>query len=133
MTNDETPTEETTEAPAKRTPAKRAKPLSMNDPASYKGGRYVSRGTICGWCIDGFHESCKHEHSFFDKLYVCRCDCNKDWVPQDLGTGEIKPVEKPKPKPIEITGEEDEEEPEEETPEVPKKPKPIRRKASTSR
>jgi hypothetical protein len=39
--------------------------------------------------MTGHHDSCKHETSHYDRLWVCPCGCNKDWVPQDLGSGEI--------------------------------------------
>jgi hypothetical protein len=135
MTNDEQPTAQTAEATPKRTPVKRAKPLSPNDPASYKGGRYLSRGAMCGWCLDSFHETCVHEIAFFDKLHVCMCDCNKEWIPQDFGSGELKHEPKPVSKPVVTDENKDEETPEpqeEPVPEPETKRKPIKRKTSTS-
>jgi hypothetical protein len=85
--------------------------------------------------MDGHHgEKCKHEIAFFDKLHVCACDCNKDWTPQDLGSGELFHAPKPVAKPVttdEDTDEEPEETPEEPAQEPAKKVKPVRRKTSS--
>lgn len=61
-----------------------------NNPQDYTGPRQVikTKNTVCGWCNSNSHESCKHELAYYDKLWICSCDCNKDWVPQDLNNQE---------------------------------------------
>ena len=29
---------------------------------------------------------CKHELPYYEKLWICGCECNKGWKPVDLGT-----------------------------------------------
>lgn len=31
------------------------------------------------------HDKCPREIAWFDKLWICPCPCNKDWVPQKTG------------------------------------------------
>jgi hypothetical protein len=52
------------------------------DDTSYDGPKRVVRSekTICGWCIDGFCEDCKPEFTFYDRIYVCGCKCQDDYV-----------------------------------------------------
>ena len=59
-----------------------------DNPEDYKGPRTVirSKGTTCGWCMSEQHESCKHELAYYDKLWICNCKCNDNWIPQDVGT-----------------------------------------------
>ena len=61
-----------------------------NNPQDYTGPRQVikTKNTLCGWCNSNSHESCRHELPYYDKLWICSCDCNKDWVPQDLNNQE---------------------------------------------
>ena len=63
--------------------------LSADNPASWYGTRTVSWTAACGYCeypsqttLEGEkpHE-CIHEISWFDKLWLCGCECNKDWKP----------------------------------------------------
>lgn len=64
--------------------------LNADNPLSYAGTRTVTlTQTPCGHCLDAlilehepYHRGCSHEIGYFDKLWVCGCDCNKDWVPQ---------------------------------------------------
>ena len=42
------------------------------------------------------HDNCTHEHAWFDKLWLCGCECNKDWVPQDVGDPSQDPPSKKK-------------------------------------
>ena len=35
----------------------------------------------CGFCRDTFHEKCPHEIGWYDKLWICGCECNKTWKP----------------------------------------------------
>lgn len=127
-------TEEVTEPAAKEEKPKaaprqntRQRIMSSNDPLSYKGGRQVLRTTTCGWCMDGIHgDKCKHETPHFEKLWVCKCECNKDWVPQDLGSGEI--IEESKPVIAETSDETSDEVKEPVQPEKPSAPPRVRRK-----
>lgn len=58
-----------------------------DNPQDYKGPRTPIRGkgTLCGWCNADDHDNCKHELPFYEKLWICSCKCNDNWVPQDLG------------------------------------------------
>ena len=57
-----------------------------NDPRSYKGPRTpIVKKNPCGFCNTGDHDKCCHEIPWFEKLWICPCDCNKNWKPQDLG------------------------------------------------
>lgn len=31
----------------------------------------------CGWCITNYHDTCKREIRYYDKVWLCECDCNK--------------------------------------------------------
>lgn len=83
--------EETKPAPATaRVPAKtRRGPLS-DSPDRWTGTRTVSLNlTCCGPCMDAmvhetesYHEKCRHEVGWYDKLWVCGCECNAGWIPQ---------------------------------------------------
>ena len=44
----------------------------------------------CAWCREDQHEKCCHEIGWYEKLWVCSCDCNKSWVPKGVV------IEKPK-------------------------------------
>lgn len=44
---------------------------------------------ICGFCNAGDCDKCCHEIPYFEKLWICPCQCNKNWKPTDLG-GEDK-------------------------------------------
>jgi hypothetical protein len=67
------------------------------NPQDYKGPRTPIRGkgTLCGWCNSDDHKNCKHELAYYEKLWICSCSCNDNWVPQDLG-GTIEPETKKK-------------------------------------
>lgn len=76
--------------PAKKPVRRRTSMPRREEPEDYKGGRVVVINTVpCGWCMTGYHTDCKHETSHYDRLWVCPCECNTGWVPQDLGSGEI--------------------------------------------
>lgn len=76
---------------------------TKEDPASYKGPReIIITKNKCGFCATEDHNKCAHEIPWFEKLWVCPCDCNKNWVPVDVGdvsmapkgkTGKRKPKE----------------------------------------
>ena len=64
---------------------------SVDDPTGWYGTRTVSYVAPCGFCStpttlgdtalpDGKH-NCNHEIAWFEKLWVCSCECNKDWKP----------------------------------------------------
>jgi hypothetical protein len=59
----------------------------VETPESYTGPREVVwRKSKCGWCIDRLHETCVHEIPYYEKLWICGCECNKNWKPQAIGT-----------------------------------------------
>lgn len=64
---------------------------SADDPSGWYGTRTVSWVMPCGFCSapttmgetalpEGQH-NCVHELPFFDKLWLCSCECNKEWKP----------------------------------------------------
>lgn len=67
------------------------------DPASYKGPREIihMKGK-CGFCSTEDHDKCAHEIPWFEKLWICSCDCNKNWVPVDVGDASMAPGGKTK-------------------------------------
>lgn len=68
----------------------------------YKGGREVIiMNCKCGWCLTNECKNCKHEVAYYEKLWICPCECNKDWVPQDVGAYEIKRQERKQTEEIE--------------------------------
>jgi hypothetical protein len=65
-------------------------------PEDYKGPRTpIVTKHPCGFCNANDHHMCRHELAYYEKLWICPCTCNKNWVPKDLGTA-VK--EKPKRK-----------------------------------
>ena len=73
-----------------RVPAKTRRGPGVDSPDRWTGTRTVSLNlACCGYCIDAmvhetesYHERCRREVAWYDKLWVCGCDCNKDWIPQ---------------------------------------------------
>lgn len=60
-------------------------------PQDYKGPRTpIITKNVCGFCNAGDHELCRHELPYYEKLWICPCECNKNWKPIDLGT-EVNP------------------------------------------
>ncbi len=58
-----------------------------DNPLLYKGPRTpVVMSRICGFCNAGDCDKCCHEIPYFEKLWICPCECNKGWIPQDLGS-----------------------------------------------
>jgi hypothetical protein len=56
-------------------------------PQDYRGPREpIVTKHPCGFCNAGDHPLCRHELPYYEKLWICPCDCNKGWVPQDLGS-----------------------------------------------
>jgi hypothetical protein len=64
---------------------------SADDPSSWYGTRTVSYMAQCGFCAapttlgdtalpEGQH-ACLHELPYFDKLWICSCECNSEWKP----------------------------------------------------
>jgi len=64
---------------------------SGDDPSGWYGTRTVSYTAQCGFCNspttlgdtvlpEGQH-NCIHELPYFDKLWVCSCECNSEWKP----------------------------------------------------
>ena len=53
-------------------------------PDEWYGTRNVTRENKCGFCRDTFHENCYHEIAWFEKLWVCACECNASWVPKNV-------------------------------------------------
>jgi hypothetical protein len=63
--------------------------LAADSPENWAGTRTPVLTTLCGWCMDAlimeqesYHRGCNHETGYYDKLWVCACDCNAEWVPQ---------------------------------------------------
>lgn len=62
---------------------------SPDDPLSWYGTRTVSRIGPCGFCTTpntedkeaGNPHRCMNELPYFDKLWICGCECNADWKP----------------------------------------------------
>jgi hypothetical protein len=56
-------------------------------PQDYKGPREaIMMKHPCGFCNAGDHPLCRHELPYYEKLWICTCDCNKGWKPKDLGS-----------------------------------------------
>ena len=57
---------------------------SINDsPDNWFGTRTVIQSeTKCGWCITNDCANCHHELGYYEKLWICGCKCNVNWVPQ---------------------------------------------------
>jgi len=64
---------------------------SGDDPSGWYGTRTVSYIGKCGFCNspttlgdtvlpEGQH-NCIHELPYFDKLWICSCECNSEWKP----------------------------------------------------
>jgi len=56
----------------------------VNDPDEWTGTRTVLPYKQCGFCSTDDHHLCPHEIPWFDKLWICGCDCNKSWKPKDV-------------------------------------------------
>lgn len=70
---------------------------TKDDPESYKGPReIIITKNKCGFCATEDHHKCSHEIPWFEKLWICPCECNKNWVPVDVGDASMGP--KPKTK-----------------------------------
>jgi hypothetical protein len=55
-------------------------------PQDYKGPRTpIQLENPCGFCNAGDHHMCMHELPYYEKLWICGCECNKGWKPIDLG------------------------------------------------
>ena len=59
----------------------RAKPSIPVDRASTTTVTSISKMQPCGWCATKDHDNCKHEIRYYEKLWICGCECNKDWIP----------------------------------------------------
>ena len=63
--------------------------LSADNPAGWHGTRTVSWATPCGYCSfpsqttweDKKPHECIHEIAWFEKLWICSCECNSEWKP----------------------------------------------------
>lgn len=86
--------------------------LSADSPENWGGTRVPMLSTLCGWCQDAlileqesYHRGCRHETGYYDKLWVCGCDCNADWVPQavtvERGGKILESATEPLPRPAE--------------------------------
>jgi len=55
-------------------------------PQDYKGVRTpIQLENPCGFCNASDHHMCPHELPYYEKLWICGCECNKGWKPIDLG------------------------------------------------
>lgn len=49
--------------------------------------------------MTGDCKDCKHELGYYEKLWICGCECNKDWQPVAVVVErKVKVEEKPKSK-----------------------------------
>jgi hypothetical protein len=72
-------------------------------PQDYKGPRTpIQLEKPCGFCNAGDHLMCVHELPYYEKLWICGCECNKGWVPQDLGST-VRKIKKQEEKEMEQT------------------------------
>lgn len=59
-----------------------ARSSSSESPEQWFGTRTVIRlETTCGWCQTKDCANCNHELGYYEKLWICGCECNKDWQP----------------------------------------------------
>lgn len=80
---------------------------TKEDPASYKGPReIIVTKNKCGFCATEDHDKCAHEIPWFEKLWICPCDCNKNWVPVDVGDVSMAPNGKTRKKRVKETQDE---------------------------
>jgi hypothetical protein len=60
-------------------------------PQDYKGVRTpIQLENPCGFCNASDHHMCPHELPYYEKLWICGCECNKGWKPVDLGGETMK-------------------------------------------
>ena len=67
-------------------------------PADHKGPMQLIRSvrTTCGWCLSQDCEHCKPELTYYDRIYVCGCKCQDEYVPQGVQDGSIQLQEEKK-------------------------------------
>lgn len=98
-----------------------SKQTSRDSPSSWTGTRTVIQlSEPCGWCSTAHCDGCNHEIGYYEKLWICGCECNKSWVPQAViveRKGNNETTTRPSPTPVEEEQEEEQEQQEE--PEVP--------------
>ena len=58
-----------------------AKISNNSSGANWSGERTVLPYQSCGYCGTGHHADCRGELGYYDRLWVCGCECNADWVP----------------------------------------------------
>lgn len=59
-----------------------ARSSSTDSSENWFGTRTVIRMEVsCGWCLTNNCSGCKHELGYYDRLYICGCKCNTNWVP----------------------------------------------------
>ena len=42
-----------------------------------------SKPRKCGWCITFDHDKCKRSVSWYDKEWLCQCDCEREQKIED--------------------------------------------------
>lgn len=58
-----------------------AKSSSAVPGSTWSGERVVIPYESCGYCSTSQHSGCRGEIGYYEKLWVCGCECNADWVP----------------------------------------------------
>ena len=59
-----------------------ARSSNTDSPDNWFGTRRIVQMEIgCGWCLTNNCSGCKHELGYYDRLYICGCKCNTNWVP----------------------------------------------------
>lgn len=58
---------------------------SADDPSAWTGTRTpIQMQGKCGWCSTSNCDECIHELAWFEKLWICGCQCNAKWEPKNL-------------------------------------------------
>jgi len=52
-----------------------------------------NKRTVCGWCQSEDCKNCKRQINYYDKIYLCGCDCAKDYWPEGQPREEEKETE----------------------------------------
>ena len=64
--------------------------MSLNNSRDQRNEDWVGTRQVipleskCGYCLETSHDKCPHEIAWYDKLWICGCDCNKSWKPVNV-------------------------------------------------
>ena len=62
-----------------------ARSTNNDSPQNWFGTRTViPMEGKCGWCTTNDCDNCHHELAYYEKLWICGCKCNSNWVPQQV-------------------------------------------------